>query len=204
MERVWIRIFAEAGFPTVPKPLLRDCNIPLHPRDARQLDFRAGAIDGRGLLTCADVTVVSALDGKGRPHGRAADADGVALAAAEDRKADKYPELAVANPFGVLTVLAAEIAGRWNPTTQRVLAALVRSRVQRDPPALRNAAAQAWAHRWGCMLAVALQKAVAISLLDAEAPTTYVPADAPVHLADVLADAAWCTNPPVSRLPWRE
>ena len=140
----------------------------------------------------------------GRPHGRAADADGVALAAAEDRKADKYPELAVANPFGVLTVLAAEIAGRWNPTTQRVLAALVRSRVQRDPPALRNAAAQAWAHRWGCMLAVALQKAVATSFLDAEPPSASIPVETPIHLADVLADAAWHMAPSIFRLPWRD
>ena len=199
-----MRVFAEAVFNTTPKPLFRDCNVPLRdPRDTRQLDFRANAIDGRGLLTCADVTVVSAIDGKGRPHGPSANVDGVALANAEDRKADKYPELATTNPYGVLTVLAAEIGGRWNVTAQRTLQALVRSRVQRDPPLLRQAAAQAWAHRWRCMLAVALQQAVAASLVDAEPATTHLPPDTPLNLADVLADAAWCCEGPPSRLPLR-
>ena len=93
---------------------LRDCNIPVRDaRDTRQLDFRTGPINATGLPTCADVTIVSAVDGQGRPHGRASRADGAALASAADRKADKYPELAGPNAYATLAVLADGIGGRW-------------------------------------------------------------------------------------------
>ena len=127
---------------------------------------------------------------------------GVALAAAEDRKADRYPELAVANPYGVLTVLAMEIAGRWSDTCVATLRSLVRARVQQDPPLLRQAAALAWIRRWSGMLSVALQRATAISLLDALPPSSdnpYVGGD--VQLADLLTEAAQAQAPVGSRLP---
>eukprot|EP00449_Zooxanthella_nutricula_P027254 CAMPEP_0198552838 /NCGR_PEP_ID=MMETSP1462-20131121/79349_1 /TAXON_ID=1333877 /ORGANISM="Brandtodinium nutriculum, Strain RCC3387" /LENGTH=49 /DNA_ID= /DNA_START= /DNA_END= /DNA_ORIENTATION= len=47
-------------------------------------------------------------------------------------------------------------------------------------------------------IGVALKRAVAKPPLDAE-DRCYVLADAPVYFADVLADAAWCTNPLVLR-----
>ena len=205
MERAWMRVFTEAGFTIAPKPLLRDCKVPLRDQhDDRQLDFRTSSLDARGLLTCADVTVVSAIDGAGNPHGRAASVDGVAIARAEDRKADKYPELASVNPYGTLTVLAMEVAGRWSDTCTHTLRSLVRARVQRDPPLLRRSAALAWTRRWSGMLAVALQRSVSTSLSDG------VPllADNPhigstICLADLLTEAAQCAPPLVSRLPWR-
>ena len=195
--------FAKAGFNVTPKPLLRDCNMPLRdPRDERQLDFRTSSIDATGLLTCADATVVSAVDGAGNPHGRAARADGVALATAEDRKADKYPELAVANPYGVLTVLAMEVAGRWSDTSVTTLRTLVRSRVQRDPPLLRRAAALAWTRRWSGLLSIALQRALAVSLLDVAPPASDHPfVGDEVCLADILTEAAQAFALEDSRLP---
>ena len=172
------------------------------PRDERQLDFRTSSIDATGLLTCADVTVVSAVDGAGNPHARAANIDGVALATAEDRKADKYPELAVANPYGVLTVLAMEVAGRWSGTCVITLRALVRCRVQRDPPVLRRAAALAWTRRWSGFVAIALQRAVAVSLLDTVPPLADNPYhEAEVFLADLLTEAAHSQAVAESRLP---
>ena len=202
LERAWMRVFVEAGFAVVPKPLLRDCNVPLRDaRDSRQLDFRTSSIDGSGLLTCADVTVVSAVTGAGQPHGRAADVDGVALAAAADRKADKYPELAEANPYGALTVLAMEIGGRWGDQAVRTLRAVVRCRVQQDPWLLRRAAAQAWTRRWSCLLSVALQAATAASLLDGQGPPAVAAGEPDVLLADVLTDAVGAPPPDVSRMP---
>ena len=205
MERAWMRVFAEAGFTVTPKPLLRDCNVPLvDMHDARQLDFRSASLDAKGLLTCADVTVISAVDGAGNPHVGTTQVDGVAIARAEDRKADKYPELSCINPYGTLTVLAMEIAGRWSKTSTDTLAALVRARVQRDPPLLRRAAALAWTRRWSGLLAVALQKASACTMLDAHP----LQADNPylcdgMCLADVLTEAAQrCAKHGTGRQPF--
>ena len=77
-----------------------------------------------------------------------------------------YPELAAPNPYGDLTVLACETGGRWHDTAQGMVSRLVRTRVATVTPLLRRAAALAFSRRWWSLLAVALQRTVASSLLD--------------------------------------
>ena len=77
-----------------------------------------------------------------------------------------YPELAVPNPYGDLTVLVCETGGRWHDTARGVVSRLVQTRVQTVHPLLRRAAALAYSRRWWSLLAIALQHAVASSLLD--------------------------------------
>ena len=73
--------------------------------------------------------------------------------------------------------------------------AILRSR----PAGLRTASRQAYIQRWGGMLAVAAQRALAASLL--ELPPKGVPGtDLPVpELSEVPDDARWKFSPAVSR-----
>ena len=155
-----------AGAVVQPKPLLHERNVPVDPEDSRQLDFVASGLAGMSVPTCADVTVVATLHGDGSPWRDADTTDGAVFEQAYLRKAVKYPELAVDNPHGKLTVLACEIGGRWCPTSLEEVRKLVNARCQRVPPLLRRSARAAWHRRWWARLSVGLQDAVACCLSD--------------------------------------
>ena len=87
-----------------------------------------------------------------------------ALQVAERRKQAAYPELTRGGPQTLL-VLGSEIGGRWSTGARRFVRDLVRLRAQRAPPAVRGAAASAWARRWWSALSVAVQLAVASTAL---------------------------------------
>ena len=70
------------------------------------------------------------------------------------------------NPYGDLTVLACETGGRWHDTARSMVSRLVQTRVEREHPLLRRAAALAYHRRWWSLLSVALQHTVVSSLLD--------------------------------------
>ena len=127
--------------------------------------------------------------------------DGASFARAIRDKEATYPELAVPNPYGDLTVLACETGGRWHATARTTVSRLLDTKVRTVHPLLRRAARGAFHRRWWGCLSVALQRTVAISLLD-EPGIGEVPGPGPEPcLADVLAAAQ--EGPAVSRLPLR-
>ena len=65
-----------------------------------------------GIALCCDATVVSPLRRNGEPIPGAAEFDGVALARAQQRKSNTYPEFNRAGPQQLL-VLGCEVGGRW-------------------------------------------------------------------------------------------
>ena len=82
------------------------------------------------------------------------------------------------------------IGGPWNSETQEVLRGLATARARASPTPLRSCAKAAWLWRWSCQISVAVQTALAATLVDA------VPVDldgvdgAPPPDATVCAEAA--------------
>ena len=120
--------------------------------------------------------------------------DGVAIA--QRRKLARYPELTRGGPHR-LCVLAAEVGGRWNDESQRLVQRLVAMRARGAPATLRTAASQRWARRWGGASAVAVQQATCSTVLGVSTMPPLPAAESDVPLAEVLQFAA------VSRLPMR-
>ena len=83
---------------------------------------------------------------------------------------------------------------------ESLLRRFVRLRAARAPPAVRGAAAQGWASRWWGVLAVAVQRAVCSAVLGRWTMPALPMAEAPVPLADILAQAP---EAPPSRLGMR-
>ena len=190
LEKAWATVFAEAGAVVRDQVLLRDTNLPgFNPRDTRQLDFVAWGIRGFGRPVCADATIRAPLHRDGTPQPGAADTDGATFARAIRDKEDTYPELAEANPYGDLTVLACETGGRWHTTARAVMARLIHSRTQSVPPILRRAAALAYHRRWWSLLSVALQHTVTTCLMDNPGLAAAPGAGPEPPLADVLHEA---------------
>ena len=118
----------------------------------------------RGEALCCDATLVAPIRRDGSPVAGAPERDGVALATARRRKLARYPELARGGPHR-LCVLAAEIGGRWNDDSQRLVQRLVALRAHRAPATLRGASAQGWARCWWGSLAIAVQRAACSAAL---------------------------------------
>ena len=118
-----------------------------------------------GIPLACDATVVSPLHANGDARRRAADHDGVAIAAAEADKRATYPEL-VHSTRCQLVVLACEVGGRWSGTCSWLVRTLAEEKSAGAPPRLRRTTARAWEARWWGMLAVAVQNAVASTLVD--------------------------------------
>jgi len=174
-------------------------NVPVG--DRRRLDMVVYGASARGEVLCCDATVVSPLRRDGRPIPRAHDIDGAALTRARRRKERTYPEVGLNGTR--LVVLACEVGGRWNDESLDFVRRLARHRAAQAPPLLRQAVAQAYTRRWWCLLGVAVQDALAATVLGL--PVGPLPGGAalaaPPFDADVLADLA-DAGPP-SRLPLR-
>ena len=164
----------------------------------------------RGEALCCDATLVSPL----RRDGHLADrrvldglgedltdgGDGFILERARRRKEARYPEL---GRHGTrLVVLASEVGGRFSKEAQAFVRRLARLRCQQAPPMLRSVAQAAFARRWWALLSVAIQDALAATLLGLPAGPLDGVAGAPLpSMADVLTvyGADGCP----SRLPLR-
>ena len=120
----------------------------------------------RGTPLAVDATVVSALHANGTPWEDADVTDGVAIRRGEKTKADRYPEL-VESPIVRLVTLACEVGGRWSTDTQEVLVGLAAARARTATSPLRAVAQAAWLWRWSCQISIAVQAAVAATLVDA-------------------------------------
>ena len=100
--------------------------------DRRRFDFVIHGAGARGEAMCCDATLVSPVRRDGSPQAGAPERDGVALAVAQRRKLARYPELTRGGPHR-LCVLAAEIGGRWNDESQRLVQRLIALRARRAP-----------------------------------------------------------------------
>jgi len=174
-------------------------NVPVG--DRRRLDMVVYGASARGEALCCDATVVSPLRRNGLPIPRAHEVDGAALTRARRRKERTYPE--VGHNGTRLVVLACEVGGRWSVESLDFVRRLARHRAAQAPPVLRQAVAQAFARRWWTLLGVAVQDALAATIMGL--PTGPLPAGtaaaAPPFAADVLTAYADAGTP--SRLPLR-
>ena len=158
-SRAWIQVVRGAVGPeerVVAQQWLANTTAPGVAEDRRRLDFVIYGAAARGEALCCESNLVSPIRRHGSPVAGAPERDGVALATSRRRKLARYPEMARGGPHR-LCVLAAEIGGRWDEDSQRLVQRLVALRARRAPAALRGAAAQGWARRWGGALAVAIQ-----------------------------------------------
>ena len=89
--------------------------------------------------------------------------DGVAIARAEQRKADKYPELVNSDQVRLVT-LAGEVGGRWSAATATFLRLLARSKAAGATPHLQQSVQMALEQRWWALLAGATQDSLAAEL----------------------------------------
>ena len=102
-----------------------------------------------------------------------------------------------------LVVLGCEVGGRWSTEALGVLRELTRAKAREAPQLLRQTAALAWYRRWGCMLSVAAQTALAETLLAPTSPHLTELDGEPPPLGDVLATERDVEGPAFSRLPLR-
>ena len=149
--------------------MVRDVDVPAPcAHDGRRLEVVVDGLPARGAAQVAiDTTLVCALHRDGVPRrGGAAKSDGVALKAARTKKEATYPEFFGSRRRAHLVVMAVEVGGRWSEETRGFLSSLAISRARSELPLMRKRAEQAWRMRWGGMLACAVARAVASSLLD--------------------------------------
>ena len=92
--------------------------------DRRRLDFVIYGAAAHGKALCCDATLVSPARRDGSPQAGAPERDGVAIATPQRRKLARYPVLTRNGSHG-LCVLAAEVGGRWNDESQRLVQRLV-------------------------------------------------------------------------------
>ena len=128
------------------------------------------AVDGLPLFGGAqlaiDATIVSALRGDGSARRGASVEDGVALTAARRRKEHRCPELVGPRSRARLVVVGVEVQGRWSHETKLLVSQLARAKARQETWLLRRRAEQAWRMRWGSLIACAVARAVALSLLE--------------------------------------
>ena len=180
-ERTWARIFREAGGRVQENVALRDMGAPgIGAADGRRLEILVTGLPlYSGVPLGVDATIVSPLHGDGTPWPHAAQRAGVALRRAEAAKDRAYPEL-VRSPVVRLVTVAVEVGGRFSETSLDVLRRLAGAKARSAPEALRAAARAAWLSRWATLLSVAVQDALAATLVDdAVLPLDGVDGEAP-------------------------
>ena len=201
LEHAAARVCREAGARVARNVPLANMNIDVPVGDARQIEVVANGLPlWHGAQMAVDTTLVCPVRRDGQPRRHGDSRPGVALeTAARTKRELTYPELLAARRCR-LVVLGFEVGGRWSDESLDFVRRLARAKARSQPDWLRASAAQAYAHRWSGMLAVAAQRAFAASLLelplanescwDGEAPACH----------DVVADARWAFPVPNSRL----
>ena len=117
-----------------------------------------------GLTLFCDVTITSPLNHAGVARSGTASNAGKALLAAINKKRNTYSDV---NPSGVarLLVLGCEVFGRWSDDSVDLVRQLAKAKARDAPPALRKAAALAWANRWWGLISVGVQRAIGEALV---------------------------------------
>ena len=108
------RVCKEAGGRVTTNVMVRDLDLPVpNAADGRRLEV---VVDGLPLFggsqLAVDTTLVCALRSDGTPHRGAAEADGVVLSRARQRKEQRHPELVGPGSRARLVVLAVEVGGQ--------------------------------------------------------------------------------------------
>ena len=65
-----------------------------------------------------------------------------------------------------MLVAGVEVGGRWSDETKILVSQLARAKARQETWLLRRRAEQAWRLRWGSLIACAVARAVALSLLE--------------------------------------
>ena len=91
----------------------------------------------------------------------------MAIAAAEQTKERRYPELVGSNRCKLM-VLACEVGGRWSATCCQFVRDLAEAKSRAAPRRLQRSSARAWEDRWWGILAVAAQDTLAATLVDTD------------------------------------
>ena len=190
LERVWARVFREAGGRVLENVHLRDMGIAgVHPGDGRQLEVVATGLPlARGVPLAVDATMIGVLHCDGSPWARADVAPGVSLRRAERNKDATYPELVGSDVVKLLT-LACETGGRWSDACVEVVAALAAARARSAPRHLQLSARLAYERRWWSMLSCAQQDSLAATLVDDGVLVLDGHDAPPQEVVDVIVDA---------------
>ena len=142
------------------------------------------------LLLC-DVTLRSPLHGNGEACPAASRINGAVLSLAESQKAKKYKE-AVDSDLVHFVTLGFETGGRWNDAALDLIEMLAHHRARDVPQLLRKSVQLAWKDRWCSMVGMAVQDAIAASILAPHGPKLVLDQSAaPSPESDVLLDGQW-------------
>ena len=101
MEKTWARVLREAGARVRERVFLSAAAVPgVDPADGRHIDVVASGLPyGRGVPVAVDAPLVSPVHANSSALPQADVVAGVALRAAERRKAATYPELVTVHCF---------------------------------------------------------------------------------------------------------
>ena len=202
LERAAARMCREAGATVSTNVLLRDLNLVVHNQDDRRIEVIANGLPlWGGAQLAVDTTLVSALDSAGQPRRQQRSTTGAALRIARRAKERTYPELLRAERCR-LVVPGIELGGRWSSEAAQFVRMLARSRARSAPHVLRSGATAAYVSRWSALLAFAVARAVAASLLSLPLGNAANVDGAALDLSDVLAET-FSAPPLASRLPLR-
>ena len=173
VEKVWARVFREAGAVVKRSKLVRDMHVgdmraSKHKLDQRRVDLVAyGLPIFNGLPIACDATLVSPLTGAGEPVPNACKEYGAAMQVARERKQKQYPEFFNQSvPHATFMVLPCEVGGRWGEECLDIVKLLAKCRVQSVPKVLRRSLEYSYTVRWWSMLSVAVHSAISASLMD--------------------------------------
>jgi hypothetical protein len=177
-----------------------DMNVDNALADGRRIEVVANGLQAfHGQQLAIDATCISPISRAGAPHPGTRTDPGRAAQHAELRKRRRYPELTAARRCR-LVVVAVEVGGRGGPDARQLIRALARERSTEAPPWVRAAACAGWTARWDAVVAVAVQRALATSLLELP-PAGDTLTGTPPDLPDLLADTRWELPAGPSRLP---
>ena len=167
LERTWARIMREAGARVQERFMLRDSGIAgIRLSDKRQIEVVATGLSFLGGVPLAiDCTLVSPLDAKGRPHPGVVACVGEAADEAAKVNRRTYKELVNSRDLR-LVVAASETGGRLHEEGEKLLWSAAAHRAQSEPVRLRKAACRAFYARWCTLLSVAVQSALAATLVE--------------------------------------
>ena len=152
------RVCREAGGRVTTNVMIRDLDLT-QVADARRFEVVANGLPLFG-------GALSALRSDGTARRRADQIHGVALMDARRRKERTYPELAGHNRRACLVVLVVEVGGRWSQELKCFVSQLARAKARGETHLMRRRAEQAWRLRWGSILACAMARTVASTMLE--------------------------------------
>ena len=166
LEQAWIRVLREAGASNVKsQPRLNRLGLfGIRHDDFRRLDAAAYGLPGRDLPLLIDATLRSPLSKNGQPRPGAATIPGSTFAAAYSEKAAEYPDVANSGQC-TFRVLAAEVFGRFDEPSRTLITELSHAHVQGERRIMRRRLQLIYHRRWWGILSVAVQKAMAESLV---------------------------------------